>query len=122
MCLSHRLRICDGPPCCGCEGVSTPRRGQSDEPFALRDVQFNDPQVSVLLGAPCDILVKFLLVFRILDAGTMPFPASVHLWHPLVNPRVCATFAHNDQKCPGFPFALLKDRCEAPFNLDAANQ
>ena len=38
----------------------------SDEPFPIRDIQFNDPEVVVLASPAIAIIPKFLRIFSIL--------------------------------------------------------
>lgn len=64
----YRLRISGDAPCFRSAAKSTRRTCLSDESFALRDIQFNNPQVIVLGCAAAQIIFKILFVFRVLNA------------------------------------------------------
>ena len=60
-------------------------REQSDEPFRIRDVQFNYPQIAVLTPAPINIFLKFLRIFGIVAFYGVPQALPVQPRHPFIN-------------------------------------
>lgn len=101
---------------------STHRTCQSDEPFTIRDIQFDNPQIGVPAGPPGQLIVKFGFIFRILNGGAVPDPAALRVGHTLKKPRVCALFGQDDKDCPGFAFTFANHRRKAAGGLDRADQ
>lgn len=95
---------------------------QSDEPFSIRDVQFDDPKIIVLALATIAIIPKFLRFFKVLQASLGPGTATVGLWHSFICFGWGAAGATNDKQSPGIAFAFCDDRRETTRGFDGSNQ
>ena len=95
---------------------------QSDEPFTICDIQFNDPQIAVLRLATGQIVIEFLFNFSIFDLDQNPFPHAVRIRHAFVNAPVCAAFGTYNDNCPGLAFTFGKDHGEPAGGRDRAQQ
>src|SRR5688500_8482195 len=96
-----------------CSIGSTGSSRQSDEPFRIRDVQFDDPQIAVLVLTAVAIVPEVLFVFSILLSGKGPGPAPVGLRHALVCCSAATLAATYDKQSAGVAFASCDHRGEA---------
>lgn len=94
----------------------------NDEPFPIRDIQFNDPKIVILLPPTIAIVPEFLRIFSILRTREGPCTRTVRLRHAFVSCGGGTPLATNDKQSAGVGFALCDHRCEAPGSLDRANQ
>lgn len=84
---------------CLCSAAESTRRTlQSDEPFTLRDIQFDDPDIGILIMAPFDPVGECARIIWRIGFGQGPAACSIGPRHPLVRPRIAAASCyHNDQ-------------------------
>lgn len=104
-----------------CLGVN-PGFPLNDEPFPIRDIQFDDPQVVVLAPSSLAIFPEFPRVISILSARHSPRTRPVGLRHAFVCCRLRAALATNDKQGAGIAFTFRDNRGEAAGRLDGANQ
>jgi hypothetical protein len=106
-----------------CGAAKSTRIGTySDEPFTIRDIQFDNPQVGIAGTAPAQILTEFKWIFSVLGFGSGPNAAALGIGNPLKQPRICALFGQNDQDRPGLALAFVKDGREPACSLNRADQ
>lgn len=101
---------------------STRKTCLSDEPFTIRDIQFDNPQVRVRAVAPRQVLVKIVLIFRVLSARAHPGAVTGRIRHTFEKARIAALFGQNDNNCPGVAFTFVKNGCKAAGGFDRADQ
>ena len=94
--------------------------GLFDEPFSIRAVQFNDPQIPVLTSAPVEIFAEFQRIFRILGLGQRPSAAPVGTRHALVSAAVFTAIATGYEHGSGVALALSDDRRKPAGRCDRA--
>ena len=99
-----------------------PRFPLSDEPFPIRDIQFNDPEIVVLPASTVTIIPEFFRIFSVLRARQSPGARTVGLRHAFVSGGRCAPFATNDKQSARVAFTFCDHRGEAAGRLDRANQ
>lgn len=106
-----------------CGAAKSTRSGiYSDEPFTIRDIQFNNPQIGVAIVPPGQIFAKFKWIFSILRPCRSPDPATLGIGNTLKQPRICTLFGQNDQDCTGLAVALVKYSSESTRSLNSADQ
>jgi hypothetical protein len=97
-----------------------------DELFALRDGQFDNPQIAILRCSAMQILLKFCFVFMILRLRKGPTACTIRPWQALVYLRVGLTksliIRDNNQDRAAVGLAAMHDQAEAAFGFDKANQ
>ena len=102
--------------------MSTRRGTQSDKAFGVRDIQFDDPKIRILILAPLQVIAEIMRILSVLLLGAVPLPTPVQLRHPLKDSRISAILRGDYQDSPGFGFPLAEDNREAAFGVHAANQ
>lgn len=101
---------------------SIKRWGQSDEPFTIRDIQFDDPRIVILLLASFAIFAEFFWIFSIFYLRKRPFPRAVKLRHTFVYSSLAPVLATNDKQCACIPFTFCKNGRETAAGLNRADQ
>lgn len=101
---------------------STRKTCLSDEPFTIRDIQFNNPQVRVSKLPASQILTEFLFIFSILNACAGPVSRSCRIRNPLKKAGIPAPFSQNDNNRAGVAFTFVKDRRETARRTDRPDQ
>ena len=96
--------------------------GYSDEPFTIRDIQFDNPQVGVLIAAPRQPFIQFTADFRVFPARERPGASSVRLRHAFIDPRIGAAFGQDDKDCARIAFTFMQHAGKAAFGPGAADQ
>lgn len=94
----------------------------SDEPFPIRDIQFDDPEIVVLALPAIAVVPEFFGIFRILLARQLPCPRTIGLWHTFVSCGIGAVLATNHKQRAGVAFTFCDHRGEPSCSLDRANQ
>ena len=102
--------------------MSTVHVAFTDEPFAIRDIQFNNPQIGVACPAPIQIFGKLVLFFSYLLANNGPLTAPIELGHALQRARISAAFRKNEKDGAGLTISLAKHGTKASGRLGSANQ
>lgn len=106
-----------------CGATKSTRWGcQSDKPFSVRDIQFDDPQIGILILSAIQVFIEVLRIVRILLLGTGPFSTPVELRHSLEDARISAVLRRYNQDSPGLSLTFAEDRREPAFAQDAADQ
>ncbi len=93
-----------------------------DEAFAIRDSQFNYPQIAVLGPATFQIVLKFLFIFNYLRFGNAPLPGAIDIRHPFIERAKILIINENYQDSSSIAFALLQDHGKAADSLRGADQ
>jgi hypothetical protein len=94
----------------------------NDEPFPIRDIQFDNPKIVVLPSSSIAVIPEFLRIFSVLRTRPGPSSRPVGLRHAFVSCSLAAVLATNDKQCAGVAFTFCNYRGEAPGRLDRANQ
>ena len=63
-----------------------------DEPFRIRDVEFDQPQIAVAGSPAREVIREFSFIFRILRSNYLEYPASIKPRQALPQARVSAPF------------------------------
>ena len=92
-----------------------------DEPFTIRDIQFNNPQVWIATAAPIKVFGEVRRFFRILLSCAGPDPAFFRIGQKLEQAQICASFSHDDKDCSRFAFTFVQDRAETARSLCRAD-
>lgn len=100
---------------------STQETLPQDEPFTIRDIQFNNPQIRVTFAPPIEVFGEVRRIFRILLSGAGPDPAFFGVGQKLEQAQICASFSHDDKDCAGFAFTFVQDRAKAARSLCRAD-
>ena len=87
---------------------SSERRGQSDEPFTIRDIQFNNPQVLILARAAGHVFRHFLFIFLLFVLLKSPFSAIILPLHTVKKPHVCAVLGQQNKDRTGLAFTFVE--------------
>lgn len=95
---------------------------QSDEPFTICDIQFDDPQIGVLGLTPVQVIIDKSFIFSVFSARLSPIAVSIGAWHAFENPPVCAIFRTNYNDCSGFAFTLVEHGGETASTRNLAQQ
>lgn len=95
---------------------------ESDEPFRIRDIEFNDPDIVILRATTSQIGIKVAFIINILDARFKPFAGTVELRHALEKSRNSAVFERHDENRAAIWLTLVQHDREAPGGLCCANQ
>ena len=90
---------------------------QSDEPFTIRDIQFNDPQIIVLRLAPIEVFGEFPRRFGLLPPRTGPAARAVRLGHPFIGAAIAAVVAHHHHDGAAIAITLGKNGGKAAGGL-----
>ncbi len=108
---------------CGRVNLRGPKSSTvQDESFAIRDGQFNNPYIGILLAAPVQIVPKFRFIFNILLFCTGPFSASVQLRHAFMQ-SAKSLIIHKDHKNrTAIGLALVQHGGKAARSLSRADQ
>lgn len=98
------------------------RNGQSDEPFTIRDIQFDDPQIGVLNASPRQIVGEVLFVFSIFCHHQRPSTGPSWIGQALKKPRIRAVLGQHDKNRSAIAFTLVDHRRETTGGLNLAQQ
>ena len=98
------------------------RSGYSDEPFTIRDIQFDNPQVRVLISPAAEPFIQFTFVFWIFPARQGPITRPIGARQPFISARIAAALGQHDKDCPGIAFTFLDDAGKAPLGIGPADQ
>lgn len=93
-----------------------------DEPFTPCDVQFDYPQVAILLPAPIKKGGKGLPIIGILYANAGPAAIAIGLRHSFPYFVIAAFFAGHDHDRAAVPLAAGQNRGKAAFRFDPADK
>lgn len=93
-----------------------------DEPFRVRDSQFNYPHIRILSGSTVKIVVEFSFIIRILSLGSRPFPRAVKLRHAFEKNTKLLIINKNDQKRPAVALTFMQHHRKATAGLGSAHE
>lgn len=96
--------------------------GLSDEPFAIRDVQFNDPGIAIPFGAPGKVFRERVGIFGVLAQRALPVRRRVDAGHPFKKTGIISVISQYDNDGSRVPLTLVEDSRESPFGLSLADQ
>lgn len=95
---------------------------ESDEPFRIRDIEFNNPDIGILDAPAGHVGIKFAFSFNILNPRLDPFAGSVELRHTLIKSRNSAIFEGHDENRATIWLTLMQYGRKAPGRLRRANE
>ena len=101
---------------------STRFAAYSDEPFTIRDIQFDNPQIRIAGAAAIQVFAEFKRIISDLRSGSGPNAIALCIGNPFKQPRVCALFGQNDQDRPSIALAFVKDCGKSASGLNRADQ
>lgn len=88
----------------------------------MRDIQFYDPRIGVLLAASRQVIGEFCRIVRVLHPRAMPLPAAIDRRHALVKRGVRSMFQDYDENRSSLALAAMQNGSEAAFGLGQADQ
>ena len=95
---------------------------ESDEPFTIRDIQFDNPQIWIAQPAAIKVFAEFKWIFSVLRFSCGPDTPALGIGNPFKQPGICAFFGQNNQDCTGLTLPFVKDSGKAACGLNRTNQ
>ena len=95
--------------------------GRRDEPFPIRDIQFNYPQIGVFGRTGRQVIRKLRWIIRVLLSGADPDSSLFEIRHLLKQAGVCASFSQDNQNCPPITFTFVQDCGKSAGSFYAAD-
>lgn len=98
------------------------RKVVPDEPFPIRDSQFDYPHIRILVFPTVQIVFKFHFIFSHLRLYNKPIPTSVRAGHTLEQNAKPLIIQQNDKNGAAITLALVQDHAEITAGLRGAKQ
>lgn len=95
---------------------------ESDEPFRIRDIKFNNPDIGILNAPASQVRIKFTFSFNILNPRLDPIAGTVELRHTLKKSRNSAIFEGHDENRATIWLTLVQYSRKTPGGLRRANE
>ncbi len=88
----------------------------------MSDIQFDDPEISILLFSALKVIGKFTWIFSILLAKQSPWAIAFQIRHTFEKTFVRSVLATNDKYCAGVTFACYENCRKPAGGAHGANQ